>query len=430
MDIFEKCAKFTTAHEIIATGFYPYFTPIYSAQDPEVIIDNKRMIMIGANDYLGLTTHPKLKRAATRAVKKYGTGCTGSRFLNGTFDIHVDLEEKLAKFENKESALFFSTGVLTNLGTIAGLVGRNDIVIIDRADHASIIDGCHLSFGETRRFKHNNMGDLERVLKACDTSKGKLIVVDGVFSTEGDLINLPDVVSLARKYKARVMVDDAHGVGVMGEGGRGTAEHFGLQDEVDIIMGTCSKALASMGGFITASEEVVHYLKHNSRALIFSASPPPASVAVVSAAIDIIQKEPQRRKRLWKNTEKMRSGFQDIGFNIGESQTPIIPVIIGDDMKTFQMRKMLFEKGVFTNPFVSPGVPEGHALLRTSYMATHTDEQLDYVLEVFESVGQKIGIIRGGRRRTSVKKPLHRRLSVRMKKGITAWMDRLYRFKQ
>lgn len=431
MDLFDKCGKFKTAKEVMAAGLYPYFNIINSAQDPEVIVGGKKMIMIGSNDYLGLTTHPKLKRAALRALKKYGTGCTGSRFLNGTFDIHEELERKLADFENKEAALFFTTGVLANLGTIAGLVGKNDIVITDKADHASIIDGCHLSFGETKRFRHNNMEDLERVLASCDKSKGKLVVVDGVFSTEGEIVDLPRVVELCKAYHSRIMVDDAHAVGVLGKGGRGTAEYFDLQEDVDVIMGTCSKSLASVGGFITSGEDVVHYLRHNSRALIFSASPPPASVAVVSAALDIINNEPQRRKRLWENTRKMKEGFQELGYDTGESQTPIIPVIIGDNFKTFQMRKMLFEKGVFTNPFVSPAVPEGRALLRTSYMATHTTEQLDRVLEIFETVGKQIGIIPGGRTRRMTKKlPLRRRMTNQMKDGVKTWMQRIYRFRR
>ncbi len=431
MDLFDKCIKFTIAKETMAAGLYPYFNVINSAQDPEVTVQGKRVIMIGSNDYLGLTTHPKLKRAAVRAIKKYGTGCTGSRFLNGTFDIHEELEKKLAEFEKKEAALFFTTGVLANLGTISCLVGKNDIVITDKADHASIIDACHLCFGETKRFRHNNMEDLERVLGSCNKSQSKLIVVDGIFSTEGDIVDLPQVIKLAKAYNARVMVDDAHAVGVLGKGGRGTAEHFGLQDEVDITMGTCSKSLASIGGFITAKEEVIHYLRHNSRALIFSASPPPASVAVVSAALDIIKNEPQRREHLWENTRKMKQGFKDLGYDTGNSQTPIIPVIIGDDFKTFQMRKMLLENGIFTNPFVSPAVPEGQALIRTSYMATHTSEQLDKVLEVFEKVGKQLSIIPGSKISKMPKKlPLRKRITNQMKKGVRTWMEKIYRFKR
>ncbi len=434
MDIFEKCAKFTTAREVMAAGFYPYFTTVQSAQDPEVIVNGKPMIMIGSNDYLGLTTHPRLKRAAARALRKYGTGCTGSRFLNGTFDLHEELEAKLAKFEGKEAALFFTTGFLTNLGTIAGLVGKDDVVITDKLDHASIIDACRLSFGETRRFRHNNMEDLERTLESIEPSRGKFIVVDGVFSTEGDIANLPEIVRLGKKYGARTMVDDAHAIGVLGKGGRGTAEHFGLQDEVDITMGTCSKSLASIGGFIVASEEVIHYLKHHSRALIFSASPPPASVAVVLEAVKIIEEEPERREQLWRNTRKMKKGFQEMGYDTGTSETPIIPLLVGDDMVAFKMRKILFENGIFSNPFVSPAVPKGRAVIRTSYMATHTDEQLDRVLEVFERVGKQLGIILGRRyprrRRPPTLRARMRRGRMVMREGIRrrfrSWMERIY----
>ena len=438
MDIFDKCAKFTAAREVMAAGFYPYFNTIQSAQDPEVIANGKPVIMIGSNDYLGLTTHPRLKRAAARALRKYGTGCTGSRFLNGTFDIHEELEANLAKFEGKEAALFFTTGFLTNLGTIAGLVEKDDVVITDKLDHASIIDGCRLSFGETKRFRHNNMEDLERTLESIEPARGKLIVVDGVFSTEGDIAKLPEIVTLAKKYRARIMVDDAHAIGVLGEGGRGTAEHFGLMDEVDIIMGTCSKSLASIGGFIVASEEVVHYLKHHSRALIFSASPPPASVAAVLEALKIIEEEPERREKLWKNTRKMKKGFEEMGYDTGTSETPIIPLLVGDDMTAFKMRKILFENGIFSNPFVSPAVPQGRAVIRTSYMATHTDEQLDRVLDVFEKVGKQLGIIRGRRfprkRRPPTLRARMRRgrmvVKERIRRGFRSWMERIYGMRQ
>ncbi|MFQ5867035.1 MAG: aminotransferase class I/II-fold pyridoxal phosphate-dependent enzyme [bacterium] len=438
MDIFEKCAKFTAAREVMAGGYYPYFNTIESAQDPEVIVNGKPMIMIGSNDYLGLTTHPRLKRAAARALRKYGTGCTGSRFLNGTFDIHEELECKLSEFEGKEAALFFTTGFLTNLGTIAGLVGKDDVVITDKLDHASIVDGCRLSFGETRRFRHNNMEDLERTLESIDHSRGKFIVVDGVFSTEGDITNLPEIVRLGKKSGARVMVDDAHAIGVLGKGGRGTTEHFGLQDEVDIIMGTCSKSLASIGGFVVSSEEVIHYLKHHARALIFSASPPPASVVVVLEALKIIEEEPERREQLWRNTRKMKKGFQEMGYDTGTSETPIIPLLVGDDMEAFKMRKILFENGVFSNPFISPAVPKGKAVIRTSYMATHTTEQLDRVLEIFEKVGKQLGIIPGRRlprrRRPPTLRARMRRGRMVMKEGIRrrfkSWMERIYGVRQ
>ncbi|GAB4534359.1 MAG: pyridoxal phosphate-dependent aminotransferase family protein [Thermodesulfovibrionia bacterium] len=392
IDIFEKCKGFTAARDAMRAGLYPYFRVIESAQEPEVIVDGKRMIMIGSNNYLGLTNDPRVKDAAIEALRRYGTGCAGSRFLNGTLDIHVELEEKLARFMRKESALVFSTGYQTNLGVISAIAGKDDVILIDKMDHASIIDGCRLSFSEVKKFRHNDMEDLERLLQQYE-DKGKLIVVDGVFSMEGDIINLPDVVRLAKKYNARVMVDDAHGIGVLGKTGRGTAEHFGLEDEVDLIMGTYSKSLASIGGFIASTEEVIHYIKHFARSLIFSASPPPASIASVSAAIDIIENEPERRDRLWKNTWKMLKGFKALGFDTGASETPVIPIIVGDDLKAFKMARMLHDRGIFANVAVSPAVPNGKALIRTSYMATHTDEQLDRVLEAFKEVGKELGII-------------------------------------
>ena len=391
-DLFGKCNKFTKAKELMSVGIYPYFRVIESAQDPEVIMNGRRMIMVGSNNYLGLTNHPAVKEAAIEAIKKYGSGCAGSRFLNGTLDIHVKLEEKLARFIRKEAALVFSTGFQVNLGVISALIGKDDVVIIDKMDHASIIDGCRLSYGEVKKFRHNDMADLERVLQQ-NSDRSKLIVVDGVFSMEGDIVNLPKVVELAKKYGSRLMVDDAHGIGVLGKTGRGTAEHFGLEDEVDIIMGTYSKSLASIGGFIAGSEKVVHYIKHFARPLIFSASPPPASVAAVSAALDIIDNEPERIEMLWKNTRKMLAGFRDLGFQIGPSETPIIPVIVGESEKAFRMAMMLQEEGVFANVAVSPAVPEGKALIRTSYMATHTEEQMDRVLSAFEKTGKALGLI-------------------------------------
>ena len=391
-DLFEKCSKFTKAKELMSVGIYPYFRVIESAQDPEVVMNGRRMIMVGSNNYLGLTNHPQVKEAAIEAVKKYGSGCAGSRFLNGTLDIHVRLEEKLARFIRKEAALVFSTGFQVNLGVISALIGKDDVVIIDKMDHASIIDGCRLSYGEVKKYRHNDMADLERILEQ-NADRSKLVIVDGVFSMEGDIVNLPKVVELAKKYGARVMVDDAHGIGVLGKTGRGTAEHFGLEDEVDIIMGTYSKSLASIGGFIAGSEKVVHYIKHFARALIFSASPPPASVAAVSAALDVIDNEPDRIEKLWKNTRKMLEGFRSLGFQIGPSETPIIPVIVGDNEKAFKMAMMLQEEGVFANVAVSPAVPEGKALIRTSYMATHTEEQMDRVLSAFEKTGKTLGLI-------------------------------------
>jgi len=394
MDLFDKCKNFTTAREVMALGLYPYFHPLSSGQDTGVVIDGLPMIMIGSNNYLGLTSHPEVKKAAVEAVEKYGSGCSGSRFLNGTLDIHVELEEKLANFMHKEAALVYSTGFQTNLGTISTLVSKREFVITDRANHASIFDGCRLAFGETVKFKHNNMSDLKRVLNTCGKNTGKLIVVDGVFSMEGEIVDLPEIVDLAKKYKARIMVDDAHGIGVLGENGRGTAEYFGLEDEVDIVMGTFSKSFASLGGFIAAKEEVIHYIKHFSRELIFSASMPPAAVAATIKALEIIQREPERRKNLWELTHKMQKGFRELGFDIGHTQTPIIPIIIGEDLETFKFWKMLFENGIFANPIISPALPKGRALIRTSYTATHTHEQMDKVLEVFESVGKKLGVIK------------------------------------
>jgi 8-amino-7-oxononanoate synthase len=393
MDIFEKCRKFTQAAQARAAGYYPYFTPIESQQDTEVIINGRKVIMIGSNNYLGLTTHPKVKEAAAQALRKYGTSCTGSRFLNGTISLHVELEERLARFTGKEAALVFSTGFLANLGTISALVGRHDTVIIDYDDHASIVDGCQLCLGKTIRFRHNDMTALRRALEKADQKRGKLVVVDGVFSMEGDIAPLPEITALCKEFGARLMVDDAHSIGVLGKNGSGTASHFGLTNEVDIIMGTFSKSFASLGGFIAADAEVIDYIKHVSRALIFSASMTPASIAACLASLDIMENEPERRERLWQITRRMHREYRSLGFDIGNTQTPIIPIIIGDDIKVFVFWKRLLEEGVFVNPVRSPAVPAGRALLRTSYMATHTDEQLDRVLEAFEKVGKELGVI-------------------------------------
>ena len=391
-DLFEKCGKFTKARELMQAGLYPYFRTIESAQDPVVYLNGKKMIMVGSNNYLGLTSHPKVKEAAIAAVRKYGSGCAGSRFLNGTLDIHVALEEKLARFMRKEAALVFSTGFQVNLGVISALCAKDDIVVIDKMDHASIIDGCRLSYAEVKKFRHNDMDDLERVLSASGEAAA-LVVVDGVFSMEGDITKLPRVVETAHGCGARVMVDDAHGIGVLGKTGRGTCEHFGLEDDVDLIMGTYSKSLASIGGFVSGKAEVIHYIKHFARSLIFSASPPPASVAAVSAALDIIEEEPERIARLWYNTRRMREGLRGMGYETGPTETPIIPVLVGDNEAAFRMILMLQEEGVFANVAVSPAVPNGKALIRTSYMATHTDEHLDIVLSAFEKVGKAIGLI-------------------------------------
>lgn len=393
MDVFEKCLRiYETTQGLRASGHYFFFRKLESAQDSEVVVNGKRVIMIGSNNYLGLTNHPRVKEAAIKAIEKFGCGCAGSRFLNGNLEMHEELEIKLARFFRKEAALVFATGYQTNLGSISALLGRTDVAIIDKYDHASIIDGCRLSFGQVKKYRHNDMKDLERVLEATK-NKGKLIIVDGIFSMEGDIADLPNIVKLARANGARVMVDDAHSIGVLGAGGRGTAEHFGLEDQVDLIMGTYSKSLAAIGGFVAGSREVIDFIKHIGRSMIFSASLPPALVASVSAALDIIEEQPQLRTQLWKNTHKMLKSYKELGYDTGISETPVIPIIIKDSMRVYEMCKLLFENGVFVNPVVSPAVPPGRELLRTSYMATHTEEQLDKVLNAFEKVGTQLGLI-------------------------------------
>jgi len=392
MDLFQKCFDYKDADEVRKLGFYPYFRPIESAQDTEVYIHGKKSLMLGSNSYLGLTNDERVKEASIKAIEKYGTGCAGSRFLNGTLDIHEELEEKLAVFVNKEAALLYSTGFQVNQGVISTLVGHDDIVIVDSLNHASIIDGARLAFGKTFRFIHNDMNDLEMRLRNAG-DKNKLIVVDGIFSMEGDIAKLPEIVDLAKKYHARIMVDDAHSIGVLGELGRGTANHFKLDDDVDLIMGTFSKSFAALGGFIAGPEKVIDFLKHHSRALIFSASPPPSSIAAVLKSLEIMQSEPERIEKLWKNTKKMLKGFKELGYNTGIAETPIIPLVIGEDMLCFKVWKALKEAGIFVNPVVHPAVPHDRALIRTSYMATHTEKQLDFVLETFKTIGQSLGII-------------------------------------
>jgi 8-amino-7-oxononanoate synthase len=393
MDLFDKCKSFTRSLEVKEAGFYPYFRPISSAADTVVTIHGREMIMIGSNNYLGLVTHPKVKEAAIAATRKYGVGCTGSRLLNGTLDLHLELEEKLAKFMHKEEALVYSTGMQTNLGTISALVNKGEYILIDRSVHASIVDGCRLSFGRTVKYEHNNMDDLERVLSGLDPDAPKLIVTDGVFSMEGDIAKLPRLVELAHAHNARVMVDDAHALGVLGATGAGTAEHFGLTDEVDITMGTFSKSLASIGGFIVGDAEVVEFVKHFSRTMIFSASIPPSSAAAVMAALEILQSEPERRKRLWEITRRVHRELRGLGFDLGTSETPIVPIVIGDETQCFQFWKMLTENGIFANAAVPPAVAPGQALIRTSYTANHTDEQIDRVLDTFAAIGKKTGMI-------------------------------------
>jgi 8-amino-7-oxononanoate synthase len=393
MGLFDKCYNFTRAEEAMEMGIYPYFTPIQEVRGNRVMVNGQEMIMVGSNNYLGLIDHPKVKQAAKEAVDRYGVATCGSRFLNGTLDLHIELEERLAKFMKKEAALAFSTGFQTNLGIISTLINRGDAVITDRMVHASIIDACRLSYGTIYKFRHNDMEDLERVLSSIDKKVGKLIVVDGVFSMEGDLANLPEIVRLAKKYEAKVMVDDAHGIGVMGPNGRGTAEHFGVEDDVDLVMGTFSKSFASLGGFVAGEKKVISYIKHFARSLIFSASITPASVATVLATLEIIENEPERRERLWAITKKMKEGFENMGYDTGPTQTPIIPVMIGDDEQAFMLWRLLRENGIFTNPVIYPAVPKGEALIRTSYSATHTDEDLDKVLKCFERCGKQLGII-------------------------------------
>jgi 8-amino-7-oxononanoate synthase len=389
MDIFEKCFNYTDAKEVIKAGLYPYFHALETGQDTEVIINGKRTIMIGSNNYLGLTSDPRVKNAAIKAVEQFGSGCSGSRFLNGTLTLHLELEKRIASFLKKEAALTFSTGYQTNLGIISAIAGRNDYIICDSENHASIVDGSRLSFAKMLKFEHNDMQDLERILNNIDDKYGKLIVVDGVFSMEGDIINLPEVVRLARKYGARVMVDDAHGLGVLGEHGRGTAEYFGLEDEVDIIMGTFSKSLASLGGFMAAKEDVVHYVKHVSRPFIFVASIPPANAAAAIEALNILESEPQRIEALRNISMYMRNGLKELGIPLYESNsdtTPIIPVMTWDNERTLVATKMLLEHGVYVNPVLSPAVKPGHCRLRTSYTATHTKDQIDFALDAFKKV--------------------------------------------
>ncbi len=392
MDIFDKCYCFTKAREYMASGYYPYFIPMQGNEGSEAIFQGRRLIMCGSNNYLGLTTHPKVRQAAIDAINVYGTSCTGSRFLNGTLELHEQLEHELADWVGKQAALVFSTGMQVNLGTISSIVGRNDVVILDRDDHASIVDGARLGWGKVKRFQHNNVEDLEKVLIKAGDKGGKLVVVDGLFSMEGDIAHLPEITKVCKKYGARLMVDDAHALGVLG-GGRGTAAQFGLTNEVDLIMGTFSKSLASLGGFIAGDDDIIHYIKHHARSLIFSASIPPANAATALAALQVMREEPERVQRVNDIGAYMRDQYHQLGFNTGNSVSPIIPIYIGDDLRAAIIWKAMFEAGVYVNMVVAPAVPEGKQLLRTSYMATHTDDQLAKVLEIFSQVGKQVGII-------------------------------------
>ncbi len=393
MGIFDKCFNFKEADRVRGAGLYPYFRAIESEQDTEVMIRGRRVLMLGSNSYMGLTNDPRVKEASAKAVQEFGSGCAGSRFLNGTLTIHEELEELLADFVHKEAALLYSTGFQVNLGVISTLVGRGEYSITDKLDHASILDGCRLSYGRMLRFRHNDMGELERVLNSVKLDSNKLIIVDGIFSMEGDIANLPEIVRLAKKYNAQVMVDDAHSLGVLGPNGEGTAAHFGLTEQVDLIMATFSKSLAAVGGFIAGPYKVIDYLKHHSRPLIFSASPPPASVAAVKKALEIIQNEPERRERLWVNTRMLKEGLENLGFDTGTSCTPIIPVRVGVMENSFMMCKRLEAEGVFVNPVVPPAVPPGDCLIRASLMATHTEQQISRALDIFGKVGKELGII-------------------------------------
>ena len=393
MDIFEKAFAYTEAKEAIKNGTYPYFLPMSASEGTEAVFQGHRLIMCGSNNYLGLTTDPRVHEAAIEAIHKFGTSCTGSRFLNGTLELHEQLERELAAWVGKEAALVFSTGMQTNLGVISALVARGDVIVLDKDDHASLVDGARLAWGETRRFRHSDMQDLERVLSSIPAEKGRLVVVDGLYSMGGDLAPLPEIAALCKKHGARLMVDDAHGLGVMG-GGRGTAAEFGVTDQVDLIMSTFSKSFASLGGFIAGDEQVVHYIKHHARSLIFSASIPAANAAAALAALKIMREEPERVQRLTIIGKRMRTELKGMGYNIGNSVSPIIPIIIGGgNPRTLLTWRALFDAGVFVNPVLSPAVPEGQELLRTSYMASHTDQQIDRVLQVYCDVGKQVGLI-------------------------------------
>ncbi|MDR1522889.1 MAG: pyridoxal phosphate-dependent aminotransferase family protein [Endomicrobium sp.] len=391
-DIFEKCFNFQVANELKKVGYYPYYHRVESEQGPEITVEGKKRVVVCSNNYLGLANHPKVIEASARAASHYGTSCTGSRLLNGTNDLHEKVERKFAKFVGKEDAILFTTGHHSNLGALSCLVSKSEVFVTDKLDHASIIDGCRLSFGQMARFRHNDMDDLERQLIRYK-DKGILIVVDGVFSMEGDIAKLPEISILAKKYGARVFVDEAHSLGVLGANGRGTGEHFNMEDDVDVLMATASKSMASIGGFIASKMEVIDYIKHNARSIIFTASLPPACVGAIDASLDLIQQEPERRARVMNTAKKMKEAFKSLGFNTNNSESPIIPLTVGTDMVAFKMWRMLFDEGVFTSPVVTPAVPEGQAIIRTSYMATHTDEHLNFILEKFKKVGKSCDVI-------------------------------------
>jgi 8-amino-7-oxononanoate synthase len=393
VDVFQKCKEFNRASDAREAGHYLFYREIESPQDPVVTMEGQKVVMLGSMNYLGLTSHPKVKEAAIRATQKYGTGCAGSRLLNGTLDVHVHLEERLAQFMKREASLVFSTGYGVNVGVLSCLLGRRDVAILDSMDHASILDGVRLSFAKQLKFRHNEPGDLEKKLELIDPEKGKLIAVEGVYSMEGDVAPLAEIARLKKKYDARLFVDEAHSLGVFGDNGRGVAEHFGIEDEVDLVMGTFSKSLATVGGFIAGPFDVIDYIKHNARAQIFTAAIPPSAVAAVEAALDIIESEPERRDKLWENTEYMRVELEGLGFETCGSASPIISLLVGEDAATFQMAMRLQEEGVFVNPVMTPAVPAGQSMIRTSYMATHTREQLDRALGALSKIGRELSII-------------------------------------
>ncbi len=391
-DLFDKVGNFTQAKEAMAMGIYPYFRALSVSEGTTAVFEGKEVVMIGSNNYLGLTTDPRVRQAAIDAIERYGTSVTGSRFLNGTLELHLELDRRLARFVGKEAALVFPTGYQSNVGAITALVQKGDYVIVDKDDHASIVDGCLMCRGEMKRFRHNDISSLEDVLSKLPADAGKLVVVDGVYSMGGDIAPLPEIVAICKRYGARIMVDDAHGIGVTGAG-RGTSAHFGLTDEVDVIMGTFSKSFASIGGFIAGSADVIHFIQHHARSLIFSAALPAPNAAAVLAALDIIESDPTLVESLWDNAEYMRAGLKNLGYDVGKSNTPIIPILIRDDFRTVLAWQALIQEGVYTNPVVPPGVPPNHSLLRTSYMASHQREHLDRALEAFKVVGERLDLI-------------------------------------
>lgn len=391
-DVFQKCYDYERLDKVVESGLYPYFVPLSGHVGAEMEIEGHSIIMLGSNNYLGLTDHPRIMEKAKEAIDKYGTGCTGSRFLNGTLDLHIELEERMAQFLNKEMVITFSTGFQSNLGVISTIAGRNDIIYLDRLDHASIIDGSRMSYGRVLKFRHNDHEHLRYLLENNREHPG-MIVTDGVFSMEGDLANIPGLVEISREFGVRLMVDDAHGVGAMGPRGRGTAEHFGCHDDVDLLVGTFSKSFACVGGFAAGPARVMDYIKHTARTMIFSASLPPAAVATVIAALDVLEQEPELISNSHKAAERARQGLASLGFNVGNSETPIIPIIVGDEYQTLLFWKRLFQEGVFANPVISPAVASGGEMLRTSYMATHTDDMIDRALDIFEKCGKELDLI-------------------------------------